>query len=64
MHTKAFNVDDKFLVVGSQNFHYSAWGEGGGLTEYSIGTDSKNAINDFNKLFEYEWERGEEVVRN
>ena len=39
MHSKSFLVDDKFLVIGSQNFHYSAWGEGGALTEFNLGTD-------------------------
>ncbi|MFC1649528.1 phospholipase D-like domain-containing protein [Patescibacteria group bacterium] len=61
MHAKAFNVDDKFLVVGSHNFQYSAWGEGGGLTEYSLGTNDQEAISDFSRLFEHEWERGNPV---
>jgi len=44
------------LIIGSQNFHYSAWGEGG-LTEYSLATDSPAAIEAYQDLFEYQWER-------
>jgi cardiolipin synthase len=62
MHTKAFLVDDQFLVVGSQNFHYSAWGDDRGLVEYNIATDSPDAIEDFQRAFEYYWERGKPVV--
>lgn len=57
MHTKAFNVDDEIVVIGSHNFHYSAWGKMG-LTEYSLATDSKKAIGDFNRMFEYHWDQG------
>jgi len=61
MHTKAFLVDDQFLVVGSQNFHYSAWGDGKGLVEYNIATDSVDAIDDFQRAFGYYWARGKPV---
>jgi len=62
MHTKAFLVDDEFLVIGSQNFHYSAWGDGRGLVEYNIATDSDDAIDDFQRAFEYYWQRGRSAV--
>ncbi|MCP4357566.1 MAG: hypothetical protein GY796_06075 [Chloroflexi bacterium] len=57
MHYKATLIDDQFLIVGSQNFHYSAFGDGGGLTEYNMGTSDPQAIDDFKQLFEYHWER-------
>jgi len=57
MHTKAFLMDDEMLVVGSQNFHYSAWGDGKGLSEYNLVTDSDKAITEFKNLFEYRWEQ-------
>jgi hypothetical protein len=57
MHTKAFLADEKLLVVGSQNFHYSAWGDGKGLAEYNVVTDNPEAIVEFKNLFEYRWEQ-------
>jgi len=57
MHTKAFLADEKLLVVGSQNFHYSAWGDGKGLAEYNLVTNNPEAIAEFKDLFEYRWEQ-------
>ncbi len=57
LHTKAMLVDDEFLVVGSQNLHYSAFGPGNTLAEYSIGTTDPQAVEDFRKLFDYHWAR-------
>jgi len=59
IHYKITLIDDEFLIVGSQNFHYSAFGDGDGLTEYSLGTDSAQAIDDFKRLFAYQWEQAE-----
>ena len=61
VHAKAVLIDDQFLLVGSQNFHYSAWGDGSGLTEFSIGTDDPDAIADFKRFFEYHWDNGTPV---
>jgi phosphatidylserine/phosphatidylglycerophosphate/cardiolipin synthase-like enzyme len=55
IHDKAILVDDAFLIVGSQNFHWSAW-DTPSLTEYSMGTDDQAAISDFRQEFEYQWE--------
>lgn len=56
IHNKSLSIDDAFLIVGSQNFHYSAWGSHYfGLTEFNIGTDDPQAIEDFQKTFEYRW---------
>ncbi len=57
VHAKAVLIDDQFLLVGSQNFHYSAYGDGA-LTEFNIGTDDPDAIAAFQKFFEYHWENG------
>ena len=58
VHAKAVLIDDQFLIVGSQNFHYSAFGEDTGLVEFNIGTDDPEAIEKFKSFFEYHWERG------
>jgi len=58
VHAKAVLIDKHFLLIGSQNFHYSAFGKGIGLTEFNIGTDDPQAITDFRRTFEYFWERG------
>lgn len=55
IHYKTTLIDDQFLVVGSQNFHYSAFGQGEGLTEYSLGTNDVQAIADYKRLFEHQW---------
>ena len=56
LHAKSVLIDDALLIIGSHNFHYSAWGEGG-LTEFSLATDSPAAIEAYHDLFEYQWER-------
>jgi len=61
VHAKAVLIDNQFLIVGSQNFHYSAFGNGVGLVEFNIGTDDPDAIADFKSFFEYHWERGTPV---
>jgi cardiolipin synthase len=60
VHAKALLIDDQFLLVGSQNFHYSAFGNGA-LTEFNIGTDDPDAITDFKRFFDYHWERAEPI---
>jgi len=57
MHTKAFLIDQELVFVGSQNFHYSAWGEGG-LAEYSLASDDPQAIERLQDEFNYYWEQG------
>jgi phosphatidylserine/phosphatidylglycerophosphate/cardiolipin synthase-like enzyme len=57
MHSKAFLVDDEILFIGSQNFHYSAWGERG-LAEYNLATDDPRAVSTFKTMFDYYWETG------
>ncbi len=56
MHPKVSLIDDQFLIVGSQNFHYSAFGESAGLNEYSLGVDDPQATEDFKRVFDYYWE--------
>ena len=56
LHTKSALIDQDFLVVGSQNFHYSSWGEGG-LLEYGVATDDPQAVSKYLEMFEYYWEQ-------
>jgi len=55
IHTKAILIDKELLIIGSQNLHYSAWGEKG-LTEYSVSTDDLDAIAEYIALFEHKWQ--------
>jgi phosphatidylserine/phosphatidylglycerophosphate/cardiolipin synthase-like enzyme len=59
VHAKTALIDDEFLIVGSQNLHYSAFGENDGLTEYSLGVADPQAIEDFKRMFDYHWERSD-----
>jgi phosphatidylserine/phosphatidylglycerophosphate/cardiolipin synthase-like enzyme len=56
MHNKALLVDKEFLSVGSQNFHYSAWGSPS-LTEYNLATDDPEAVKEFLTEYEYWWQK-------
>jgi phosphatidylserine/phosphatidylglycerophosphate/cardiolipin synthase-like enzyme len=58
MHYKSINIDDELVIVGSQNFHYSAMDPLSGLTEYNLGVVDEQAVEDFSRLFEYHWEQG------
>lgn len=61
MHTKAISIDNSFVIVGSQNFDKSAWGnevsliDWGDLVEYSLGIDNTDAATAFNQTFNEEW---------
>jgi hypothetical protein len=54
-HSKSGLIDDELLIIGSQNFQYSAWGKGGGLGENMITTSDPQAIAEFKALFETKW---------
>ena len=61
VHPKSALIDEQVLIIGSQNYHYSAYGTGGGLTEYSIAIEDEQASQDFKGIFEYEWNRAQPV---
>jgi phosphatidylserine/phosphatidylglycerophosphate/cardiolipin synthase-like enzyme len=56
VHAKTALIDQELLIVGSQNFHYSSWGDGG-LNEFGVATDDPEAIALYQKMFDYHWER-------
>ena len=55
IHAKAALIDKEWLVVGSQNYHYSAWGNQA-LTEYNLLTDDPQATAEFEKAYNYLWD--------
>jgi phosphatidylserine/phosphatidylglycerophosphate/cardiolipin synthase-like enzyme len=56
VHAKSTLIDGHMLIIGSQNMHYSSWGDSG-LTEYSLVTDAPEAIREYQALFETKWEQ-------
>jgi len=54
-HSKSALIDDSLLIIGSQNYQYSAWGKGGGLGENDITTSDPDAIAEYKALFEWKW---------
>jgi phosphatidylserine/phosphatidylglycerophosphate/cardiolipin synthase-like enzyme len=54
LHAKSILIDDALLIIGSQNMHYSAWGEGS-LTEHSLTSNDPKAIDEYKALFESKW---------
>jgi phosphatidylserine/phosphatidylglycerophosphate/cardiolipin synthase-like enzyme len=56
VHAKSGLIDESLLIIGSQNFQYSAWGEDGGLGENMITTSDHAAIAEYKALFETKWQ--------
>ena len=57
VHTKSALIDKQVLFVGSQNFHYSSF-SAGGLLEYVVATNSPEAIQEYQQMFDFYWEQG------
>lgn len=57
VHAKSGLIDNSLLIIGSQNFQYSAWGKGGGLGENMTTTNDPDAIAEYKALFETKWEQ-------
>lgn len=55
VHTKSVLIDNELLIIGSQNLHYSAYGPGTGLNEYSFAVEDPQAAADYKNMFEVEW---------
>ncbi|NTY02182.1 phospholipase D-like domain-containing protein [Deinococcus sp. JMULE3] len=54
MHSKIMTVDHALVVVGSMNFHFSAWGSAG-LAESALATGNAAAIREQDRTFEQAW---------
>ncbi len=54
LHAKSMLIDDELLIIGSQNLHYSSWGDMG-LNEYSLSSDDSKAISEYKTMFEEKW---------
>ncbi len=57
LHSKSAMIDGEFVIVGSQNLHWSAYGEGQGLSEYSLGVGDPGAADQYQRFFDFLWER-------
>jgi phosphatidylserine/phosphatidylglycerophosphate/cardiolipin synthase-like enzyme len=55
LHAKSVLIDRQLLIIGSQNFHYSSFAEGG-LLEFSAATTSPQAIETYQQMFDYYWQ--------
>ncbi len=67
LHAKALSIDGQFVVIGSQNFDYSAFGIDPDnimdLVEYSFGVDNRNVTNKFDNDFASLWDSARAYVR-
>lgn len=61
MHTKALTVDRRVVVVGSMNFHFSAWGRLG-LAEAALATGDPAAVQQQEASFERIWKTASRPV--
>ncbi|UCG23832.1 MAG: hypothetical protein JSW55_17115, partial [Chloroflexota bacterium] len=57
LHSKSVLIDGEFVVVGSQNLHWSAFGKDNGLSEYSLGAADPGAAEQYQRFFDYLWAR-------
>ena len=57
MHIKSALIDNEFLILGNQNFHYSAWGGSGSLAEFNLGVEDPQMVEDYQTFFNYYWDR-------
>jgi len=66
LHAKALSIDNQFVIVGSQNFDYSSFGDDPNnimdLAEYSLGVDNQNVANEFDAKFDALWEVGKNYL--
>lgn len=61
MHAKALTVDRRVVVVGSMNFHFSAWGNLG-LAEAALATGDPAAVAQQEASFETVWQTASRPV--
>jgi phosphatidylserine/phosphatidylglycerophosphate/cardiolipin synthase-like enzyme len=67
LHAKSISLDGEFVIVGSQNFDWSAF-DGANtddpmdLSEYSFGVDSEDVANQFDAEFEALWGTGKDYI--
>ena len=60
MHVKTALIDDELLILGNQNYHYSAWDDGA-LVEYNLATENPEAIEDYKQFFNHHWNNAKPV---
>jgi phosphatidylserine/phosphatidylglycerophosphate/cardiolipin synthase-like enzyme len=57
LHSKSAIIDGEFVIVGSQNLHWSAFGVDRGWSEYNLGVGDLDAAEQYQSFFDYLWER-------
>ena len=57
LHSKSALIDGEFLIIGSQNLQWIAYGKDYGLSEYSLGVEDPNAAEQYQRFFDYLWAR-------
>lgn len=67
LHAKALSIDGQFVLVGSQNFDFSAFGDDpeniNDLAEYSFGVDNEAVADEFDIKFDDLWNNARESAR-
>jgi len=56
LHAKTVSIDKEMVIIGSQNFHYTAYGKGVGLVEHNLGVFDPQAVEDYQRVFDYYWD--------
>ncbi len=64
LHSKSALIDGEFLIIGSQNLHWSAFGVDKGLSEYNLGVGDPDAAEQYRSFFEHLWERATVPFQN
>ena len=63
LHSKSAIIDGEFVIVGSQNLHWTVFGKGNGLSELSLGVQDPQAASQYQSYFDYLWERSVSLIK-
>jgi phosphatidylserine/phosphatidylglycerophosphate/cardiolipin synthase-like enzyme len=57
LHSKSALIDGDFVIIGSQNLQWSAYGRDNGLSEYNLGVEDPAAAEQYQRFYNYLWDR-------
>jgi len=57
LHSKSALIDGEFVIIGSQNLQWSAFGVDNGLSEYNLGVEDPVAAEQYQEFYDYLWDR-------